>query len=173
MDIKRALYHWLFDFSEELRWPEKAVNCMAVFFFNSYWMIFISMILSKAGVGTDQLIEALRSNLVSGFFQIKEPGAISLIFFGCILTPIWEEFTFRVFPLNLYRTAFIARNQIMFLWHFSLISSIIFGFLHGSLINLLFQGVGGFSLCWLYLKNGRSYWSIVILHAIWNFHIYF
>lgn len=55
----------------------------------------------------------------------------------------------------------------------AIFSSIIFGILHGSVFNILIQGVVGASFCWLYLANQRSYWSVVICHSLLNGTLFF
>ena len=96
------------------------------------------------------------------FFYIPEPIQYT-IFFTCIFAPLWEELAFRVIPiklaLNLNPESLPAVVAL---------SSIIFGFGHGGVENILIQGVMGVILSWVYIKNNYSYWSSVSLHALWN-----
>lgn len=100
-------------------------------------------------------------NYISFPLQQRE---FSYFFMACIFAPLWEEALFRYFPLE------IARHSKNFKWiAFPVIvgSALIFGWLHGSVLNIIFQGVSGILLGWVYLKND-SYWSSVLLHSLWN-----
>ena len=102
------------------------------------------------------------------------------IFFMVFLAPIWEEFAFRVYWFwNRLRErakeasrecdrGFVAAQGRMPLWPLVVMSSIIFGLVHGGPINVLIQGVGGLFLSYAFLINNRSYLSAVILHALYN-----
>ncbi len=125
-----------------------------------------------SGIISDSDIYAkLQASLSQGLLGIR-------IFFACILAPIWEEFVFRAHffweklrdrdeqeEFNPERVKKIGKKPI---WKFAVFSSIIFGIVHGGPINILIQGVGGLFLSYAFLKNGRSYWSAVALHAAYN-----
>jgi|SRR5690606_37319882 len=84
-------------------------------------------------------------------------------FFSCVLAPLWEEVVFRVIPIHLaYKLGEDAVLPII------IFTSIIFGLGHGGPANILIQGVFGFILSLLYIKNNYSYWSVVLLHSMWN-----
>ncbi len=171
--IKRELHRQFFDFSEELTFKQKVSNIFLVFYLDAFWVTAMSIILALLGYPMDAIIGKIKTNIwfvIFGqdFFGIGIPA---LFFLACVWAPLWEEFAFRVFPLNLNRTAFLVRDTKLFYLYFALLSSIIFGFGHGSAVNILFQGFLGLSFCWLYLKNNRSYRSIVFAHALWNFMI--
>lgn len=87
-----------------------------------------------------------------------------IFFMSCIFAPLWEELVFR------YAPAMIAKNsQPSFLIPIMIISSAWFGWLHGNgAESIMIQGIIGFIFFWLFLKNGYSYWSSVLLHAMWN-----
>lgn len=87
------------------------------------------------------------------------------IFFGCIFAPLWEELIYRHSAALVVKA---LKNDDLML-PVILISSAIFGWGHGfGPESLLRQGVGGLIFFYVYLKNGRSYWSSVLLHAMWN-----
>lgn len=88
-----------------------------------------------------------------------------ILLLSCVVAPLWEEVAFRVIPLKLIAKSQDAIVPVM------VASSMIFGYLHGGPINILFQGVMGFVMACVYVKNGYSYWSSVLLHAIWNFSV--
>jgi hypothetical protein len=92
----------------------------------------------------------------------------AIFFFSCILAPLWEELAFRVIPITIakeYGKQYILPVVIL--------SSLIFGWGHGmGPISLLIQGVMGFVMAIVYIKNNYSYWSSVALHSMWNTYIY-
>lgn len=102
-----------------------------------------------------------------------------------IYAPTLEEFIFRLLPalviLVIMETMLIDDYQTMkrevFLWA-AIISSAIFGIIHGSFINLFFQGVGGLVLWVVFLYGSRmgkdlfrGYASSVALHSLYNLSI--
>lgn len=89
-------------------------------------------------------------------------------FFACIFAPLWEEAVFRHFALTLVKGSSNFKKNIV---PIVILTSCIFGYLHGSIINMLIQGVAGLVLSAVYIRNGFSYWSSVSLHALWNFFL--
>jgi CAAX amino terminal protease family. len=99
----------------------------------------------------------------------QEAWQYKAIFYGCILAPLWEEMAFRVLPVMVARQ-FSDKLIIPVLG----ISAFLFGWGHGQGPNsLLIQGVGGILLSVVYVKTNYSYWSVVGMHALWNFWLYF
>jgi membrane protease YdiL (CAAX protease family) len=101
----------------------------------------------------------------------SSPSVIFLLFtffFAVIWAPLWEELVFRHAPALLAK----ALGE-KFLLPIMIISSALFGWGHGNgPESLLIQGVMGFILFYIYIKNGYSYWSSVTLHALWNGVLY-
>jgi len=104
--------------------------------------------------------------------------AVSILF-AVIIAPLWEETVFRLLPLRFglrYRdkeqelhpgiTEKIGKFPVWLL--ILVVCFIIFGLAHGGPLNLFIQGVGGLFLAYVYLRNGRSFWSAVALHALYN-----
>lgn len=89
------------------------------------------------------------------------------VFLVVILAPLWEELVFRALPLT------FIKDYPKLLIPVMVFTSIIFGLLHGEPINILIQGVMGFVMASVYIKNGYSYWSSVAIHALWNGSIVF
>jgi hypothetical protein len=92
-------------------------------------------------------------------------------FTAIIMAPLWEELAWRVAPIK-----FAKALSPLLVWPVVLLSSIHFGLGHSSMYYpmqyaLLIQGVGGFILSWVYIKNNYSYWPNVLLHALINFMI--
>jgi hypothetical protein len=92
------------------------------------------------------------------------------LFGACMITPLWEELRFRWVPIAIGK-----RLGQGFIIPLVILSSIQFGLAHGEpmIFHLMVQGVMGFVLSWVYIKNRYSYLSSVFLHAIWNAFIIF
>jgi membrane protease YdiL (CAAX protease family) len=103
------------------------------------------------------------------FAPQREPLSRELIFvLTCIFAPLIEELFFRA-PLGVIR-----HIQIPGLMTFSIFfSSVLFAIGHilGSL-SVPMQGVAGLLFCYVYIKNGYSYVSSVLMHFIINFYFF-
>lgn len=187
----------LFDFTHPHSLKGKLKNIAFVFLVDLVWTICVSAILIAAlnmdiksiasllldspfspnapGNANPKLllgIEADASALaVSGYGKI-----LLLAFFVCILAPLTEEILFRALPIQFAQiTAAVAaalgieKCSRFTMWTCIGISGILFGWLHGSPLNILYQGMGGLLLAWLYVKNNNSYLSAVAAHFLWNF----
>lgn len=87
------------------------------------------------------------------------------LFYACTIAPLCEELVFRVAPLK-----FISAVAPKLLWTAVLMSSIIFGLVHGyGWHNVLNQGVTGFFFAVIYIRTNYNYWAAVAAHSIWNF----
>ncbi len=183
-----------FDFSHEHTFGGKVGKWLIVFGVDIIWITAATLfLLFVGGFGKAQLNvliahpigqNTLYANLLTG--TLGQPPSIGMVFFlACVLAPLWEEVAFRVFPIFLARkltpnepiewcaSSGADRGRLSFLFWACCFSSIIFGLMHGSVINILFQGMGGFLFSWLYLKNNCSYWSAVAAHGLWNFMVIF
>lgn len=94
----------------------------------------------------------------------KHPNWVN-IFYYLFIPPIFEEILFRKFPLDIIKST----KKYDLLLPTMLFTSTVFGLVHGDASNILIQGVGGFILACLYVKNGFSWWSSALLHFLWNF----
>lgn len=86
----------------------------------------------------------------------------------CILAPLIEEYLFR-------KHLSIVKNIKMegILFFFIIFSSIIFAIGHPLKIWAApIQGIGGLLLCYVYIKNGYSYISSVIVHFLINLYFF-
>ena len=95
---------------------------------------------------------------------------------------LFEEATFRFLPLVLSRIIAIKiGNNILLLLCTAVISSVIFGYLHGHWKYVFNQGVGGFLYCLLFLKTGgldfpslktfQAFLNVVVIHSLFNYTI--
>lgn len=86
---------------------------------------------------------------------------ISNLFFMAIVAPIWEETLFRHIPITIGKKYFPK-----VLVEIIIGSSIIFGWIHGDVTNIVVQGFLGLTMCVVYLRLGLRY--AMLSHAIWN-----
>lgn len=89
--------------------------------------------------------------------------SLQAVFWSLIFAPLVEEIIFRKAILDIAR-----KLDPEFLIPIIIISSAIFGWLHGTIKNVAIQGVFGAIMAWVYIKNGYHYWSSVILHSMYN-----
>lgn len=107
-------------------------------------------------------------NTLSDLFQSQfnpfysQPSIWFTIFMSCIWAPLWEETIFRYAPLQLIRGSQIDPVPVV------LLSSALFGWLHGGAGNVMIQGVYGLIFSWVYIKNEYSLVSSMTLHSLWN-----
>ena len=164
--IMRGFFGWVFDFSEKPGWKQKAINIILVLLLELSWVAVMSTILGMTvgrGVLQDwSYFAALGIDKVA--LLSKSVGAS--IFFGCVIAPLWEEPVFRGWPLVTCSRAFPGDRKILLYW--VLLASAVFGVLHGGVVNIIFQGIGGLCLSYLYLKNGNCIWSAMIMHSLYN-----
>ena len=97
--------------------------------------------------------------------QIGEAPMKLQFFMACVFAPITEEVIFRVGPIQL------VKDHPKLVLPTIILSSALFGWLHYGAASWPIQGVLGFILSIVYIKNGRSYWSAVALHAMWNGYV--
>ena len=83
------------------------------------------------------------------------------LFFMVIVAPIWEETLFRHIPITIGKKYFPK-----VLVEIIIGSSIIFGWIHGDVTNIVVQGFLGLTMCFVYLRLGLRY--AILSHAIWN-----
>lgn len=96
---------------------------------------------------------------------IWDSGYFNLVS-ALILAPLIEELIFRVAPIGL------VKDRPDLILPTIILSSALFGYLHNGAMSWMVQGVFGFVLSLIYLKNNRSYWSVVFLHFLWNLYCY-
>ena len=124
-----------------------------------------------------------------------------LLFLSCVFAPLWEVGAFRYVPWGLaksmevlmirslsqknrqnrrnYELEYNCEQNLVygnlkgtsFILPVMILTSIIFGIIHGNVINIMYQGVGGFIFAWLMIKGG--YWPAVMAHFMWNFMLMF
>jgi membrane protease YdiL (CAAX protease family) len=100
----------------------------------------------------------------------KMPVTMNYLFYLCVMVPFLEELIFRHLPIYiLKKTEIFNRNK----WYFIALIGIIFGWMHGSIINVWCQGLVGIALGWVYIKNNYSYISSVCAHSLYNLLVAF
>ncbi len=88
--------------------------------------------------------------------------------FSCVLAPCWESFCFIYAPYKILS----AINKDLIIPGMTL-ACIIFGLMHGyGMVSLMMQGIMGGVFVWVYVRNGLSLTSAILLHAGWNFYVF-
>lgn len=110
---------------------------------------------------------------VLSYLAVSKLTKGAMAFLIVVAAPLIEEIPFRWWAITHAQTSVNgdpgrAKDKSRYLVSTIFLSSVIFGVLHGSIFNVFLQGVGGLILCWLYLRNGNSYWSCVFAHAFYN-----
>lgn len=114
-------------------------------------------------------IEHLLGIIDTRFLFALPPSNLQVFFYSCIMAPLWEEVTFRYAPLEISRK---FNHELLI--PIIVIASAIFGWGHGHTIDhILIQGVMGVIFSVLYIKNGHSLSSSIILHSLWNTFVIF
>lgn len=109
----------------------------------------------------------------AGFYLARwmEPDNYWAVFvYACIFAPIWEEAVFRWAPIQIARKVGVF-EQIK--WPLIILTSVVFGLIHGGTLSILVQGTFGLILSAVYIETGFSYLSAVTLHSLWNMFIFF
>lgn len=101
--------------------------------------------------------------------SMSPPHSMTYMFITiCIWAPIFEEILYRL-PLSIARN-FQIKNLVLYT---AIISSILFGQRHwGADWTVPIQGVLGFIFCWVYIKNGYSLLSSVLMHFLINLYTF-
>lgn len=122
------------------------------------------------------------------------PASSNSLFDACILAP-FEELIFRWAPMLvlsfvmmwLYRTMKISKEQFFNIEKYAIlilaiVTSVVFGWVHGNFLNVFIQGVGGLVIMLVYLRiffirrdqGLRNRWQVVslaeamLLHSLSN-----
>jgi membrane protease YdiL (CAAX protease family) len=187
----------LFDFSHSHSLKGKLKNIAFVFLIDLIWTICVSAVLiAVLSMDLKSIASLLLDSPfppqwwgnaspelllgIGGDATASAPSVLGkvflLVFFVCVMAPLTEEVLFRVLPIQFAQImAAVAlaldkkKCSRFVLWICLGISGILFGWMHGSPLNILYQGMGGLLFAWLYLKNNNSYWSVVVAHFLWNF----
>lgn len=139
-------------------YAEKGAVIASAFLIDIFWTAFVLLFITKV---LDLNVVGYITAMPFGLSNIG--GGWTMFFLAVVLAPLWEEAVFRYFPLSIAKGV-----DKKYTWPIVVLSSIIFGLAHGSVINILIQGVSGFLLAGVYIKNGFSYRSSVCYHALWN-----
>lgn len=141
---------------------DKILNILAGYGLMVVWVAVIGIFKGLYNANISTLSDLFQSQF-SPFF--KQPSIWFMIFMSCIWAPLWEEAVFRYAPLQLIRSSQIDPVPVV------LLSSALFGWLHGGAGNVMIQGVYGLIFSWVYIKNDYSIVSSMILHSMWNLSI--
>lgn len=143
---------WLFT-------PEKTIggklrNIVLGFLACLIWSLFVTTLLRNTYFFPNQIFGS--------------PSPYYLFLTACIVAPLWEELVFRYAPITLVKK--FGRGAIL---SAVAISSFVFALGHTrSPHPILIEGVSGFFLSCVYIKNDYSYWSSVTVHFMWNLMVF-
>lgn len=112
-------------------------------------------------------IYALYIFLYSKFMEFMWAEGVIGIVSTIVIAPVVEEIIFRAAPIGL------VKDKPALMFPTIILSSALFGYLHFGPVSWLVQGIMGFILSLIYIKNNYSYWSVVALHALWNSYCVF
>lgn len=149
------------------------LNTPSTTFFGKFRTILIGyMVLALWMLGVSHFLNFLfpPPPPVPDFLKDTPPPIRAELFIGVIWAPFWEEmFCRHAFGLIVKRIG----NQ--FLLPAMIISSAIFAMGHGDDIqfNVMKQGIMGMIFFYVYIKNGYSVASSIILHSAWNLSVMF
>lgn len=130
----------------------KILTIIAAYALCMFWSNFASAIITTLGYPYDETITFTTESDAHAFF------------YAIIFAPLWEELAFRYAPITIAKN--LGKEN---LWPTIVGMSCFFGWIHYSNPeSILLQGVIGLILSVLYIKNGYSYWSSVIVHALYN-----
>lgn len=125
------------------------ISCMLV-------VLAVNAVITSSG----QLIDDLSvSNAVSGLSMGGNKHALGLFFLVAVFPAIVEELFYRGVVFR-----YLRRGGFGFA---AVISSLIFGMVHMNITQLIFAGILGFVLCYLYELTGHI-WPGMIIHFVNN-----
>lgn len=150
-----------FSHEPSLTFRKKLANFFGLFIFENLWVYgvfaLISFLWPMYGMApVDPMQEMME--------QIFGPTLRFNLFMAVIIAPVTEEILFRWLPV---RFADQAPRRLFV--PIIVLSQFIFGYIHGAGgLSLMIQGLGGFLMCWLYIRNGRNLWWTISYHMLWN-----
>lgn len=157
-------------------------NVLAAYGTSWFWAVIatgvITALMAAAGMKMDASVKVeflsamfswIPSIPVVGEFMAQSPGLS--IFMALVFAPFVEEAIFRYFPLTFAIDSEKRKLRAVLI----VVCGIFFGLAHGHALNVLIQGVAGYILGLLYVRNHRSqlgaYFSCVALHSMYNFTV--
>lgn len=143
----------------------KFLDKQAKTFWGKTFNIFFGLVLMLiVGIGMTKYVYPWLYAEAQFFFSPVYVRPFLISIFECvILAPLIEEYLFRHFPITYCKV--LSKRLIVPVIFFS---SIIFGLVHYGAPSVPVQGVCGFIMACVYVKNGYSYWSTVTMHALYN-----
>ena len=128
--------------------------------------LYATVLLFMIGTGIPTFASAFLPKLYS-VLTLSEPTINStwemvVLFFGfAVLAPFYEELVFRGLALGAYRDVRSTLFAVLF-------TSVLFGFVHGSVVQTLFIFPMGIVFALVMLKTGQL-WTVIVAHGLYNF----
>ncbi len=107
----------------------------------------LNLVLQTSGLKIAELLAIDLSSMSKNTMTDTTPD----IFYMMIVPVLMEEATFRLGPIFCAKKLELSTPKILMV---ALISSVAFGYLHGNVYNIFFQGTAGFLYSLLLLKCG-------------------
>lgn len=159
-------------------WREHVTNIVGTYGLTWFWVVLVLTLLKAFLTGsvtatvTQAPILSVLPGLLSEYFPAMgsklQSGSAFYWFLAVFCAPVFEEILFRLLPLTLVQR---SRPEVIFAVQLA-VCGVIFGWIHGSPLNIFIQGFGGFMLGRLYMKNASSmlvsWGSCALVHAMYN-----
>jgi len=132
------------------------------------WLLLFDFVIAVSSVSLFQIQGVELPETVT-----EETPILSLLFLiEIVLISLFEEGIFRIIPLVLVMKM-TKKHSIIF--GVAVLSSVVFGWIHGSVYNILIQGFGGmlYSIVFVkYSQNGSRFLQaslvVICLHTVFN-----
>lgn len=150
-EIMKKLYR-LYTHKESDRWG-KIWSLLGAFIMNVGIVYLVSRLFSflmpedqkleSVFIGGNYIVQPILNYVYQSSLGPEASYFMLMFFFGCVLAPIWEEYVFRKFVYDIWIRGKSEEYKKRYMLHAITFSSILFGLAHGSVANLLMQGVAG------------------------------
>lgn len=136
-----------------IKWKESVYFASFAAFMSSALVLVLSLLASIIPVGLFEAHEGATTDMIG-----STPFWLTLLTVG-IMVPIMEEIIFRY---GIHGT--LSRSN---LWVGYLVSSLLFGLIHGNLIQFIYTAILGFAMAMAYSK-GQNIWYSFFMHMAFN-----
>lgn len=110
-------------------------------------------------------ISSLFNFLITGHLAPLPPPTPEITLYAFVsnllIAPLSEELLFRKAPLDFFKN-YTTQQKLSVV----IVVSALFGWIHGGMYKVFFQGMMGYVWSRTYLKHG--YWASVVSHSLWN-----
>lgn len=166
----------LWDFSRPQTVKEKLENILLAYVLTLLWVMWIRYFQIALGIGVVQVPDFFTKSVMWSLTKLSQGP-----FMNFCDKVLWAPFSETImFVWGAYRLMLAVESIPGYArkpWYLPLkipvviCSSMWFGWAHGppAALHMPLQGIYGLIWSWLYFKNKNSFWSVVVVHALWNF----